>query len=224
MPEFRADALLFDMDGTLIDSLEAAERIWGRWAERQGLDVATFLPTIHGARAVDTIGRLNRPGLDPAVEAKRIEREEIEDLEGISPLPGAIAFLARLPAERWTIVTSAPRDLALARLGKAGVAAPARMVTGEDIATGKPAPDCYLLGARRLGVAIDRCIVFEDAPVGILAAEAAGAGLIVVGATHRHRARAPLCAIDGYDELDVSTRQGSLVLTHRASQGGEASS
>ena len=216
MPEIRADALLFDMDGTLIDSLEAAERIWGRWAERQGLDVATFLPTIHGSRAIDTIGRLNLPGLDPKVEAKRIERDEIEDLDGIEPIAGAIAFLGRLPADRWTIVTSAPRELAVARLGRAEIAVPPRMVTGEDIAVGKPAPDCYLLGAERLGAAIDRCVVFEDAPVGILSAEAAGAGLIVVGATHRHRARQPLCGIDDYGELDVDTSERSILLTWRS--------
>ena len=213
MPEIRADALLFDMDGTLIESLEAAERIWGRWAERQGLDVATFLPTIHGSRAIDTIGRLNLPGVDPKVEAKRIEQEEIEDLDGVRPIAGAIAFLGRLPAERWTIVTSAPRELAVARLRKAGIAVPPRMVTGEDITNGKPAPDCYLLGAERLGAAIDRCVVFEDAPVGILSAEAAGAGLIVVGAAHRHRARQPLCGINDYGELGVKTGGDSILLT-----------
>ncbi|MBE7220814.1 MAG: HAD-IA family hydrolase, partial [Caulobacteraceae bacterium] len=205
-----------DMDGTLIDSIEAAERIWARWAERQGLDVATFLPTIHGSRAIDTIGRLRLPGVDPAAEAKRIEREEIEDLEGVRPIAGALAFLDRLPAERWTIVTSAPRELAVARLSKAGIAVPPRMVTGEDITAGKPAPDCFLLGARRLGISIGDCVVFEDAPVGIQAAEAAGAGLIVVGAAHRHRAARPLAAIDGYDELSVETDQGSVLLPRRA--------
>ena len=215
MPDRTFDAFLFDMDGTLIDSIEAAERVWAGWARRKGLDVATFLPTIHGSRAVDTIGRLGLPGLDPAYEAKEVEREEIVDLDGIVPIVGATDFLAQLPADRWTIVTSAPRALALARLGKVGIKPPAKMVTGEDIKHGKPAPDCYLLGAERLGFDISRCVVFEDAPVGILSGEASGASLVVIGATHRHRATDPLLAIDTYEEADLTVSDSGLALSRR---------
>ena len=86
-------AFLFDMDGTLLSSIEAAERVWGRWAESHGLDVATFLPTMHGKRGVDTIRQLGLPGVDPEAESAIICQGEIEDVEGVKPLPGAIEFL-----------------------------------------------------------------------------------------------------------------------------------
>src|SRR6478672_2992521 len=97
------------MDGTIITSIKAAERVWGRWAEGQGLDVAAFLPTIHGKRTEETIRALNLPGVDPVREAAFITRAEIEDVAGVEAIEGIAAFLASLPRERWAIVTSAPR-------------------------------------------------------------------------------------------------------------------
>ena len=204
-----AAAFLFDMDGTLIDSSRPMERIWGRWARRHGLDFAALLPTIHGVRAVDTVRRLTIPGLDPLVEAKIIEREEVEDVDGVTPIAGAVAFLAALPPERWTVVTSAPRALARARLGAAGIPVPPDLVTGEDVAAGKPAPDCYLLGAKRLGFAAADCIVFEDAAAGIESAMAAGAELVVIASAQAHQTQAhqPLSGqltVSDYDELELT--------------------
>ncbi|MEF2070883.1 HAD-IA family hydrolase [Consotaella aegiceratis] len=181
-----ADALLFDMDGTILTSLKAAERVWGAWAARQGLDVEAFLPTMHGARAVDTIRKLGLPGVDPQVEAEAITEAEMHDVEGIEAIAGAADFLAGLPIGRWTIVTSSPRRLAVRRLGAAGLPVPNRMITADDITRGKPAPDCYLRGAEMLGVAADHCLIFEDAPAGIAAAEAAHAKVAVITATFHH--------------------------------------
>ena len=155
-----AAGFLFDMDGTLIDSSQAVERIWGRWARRHGVDFAALLQILHGVRAVDTMRRLAIPGLDPVVEAGVIERDEVADLEGVVPIAGAVEFLAALPPDRWTVVTSAPRALARARLGAAGIPVPDTLVTGEEVSAGKPAPDCFLLGARRLGFEAAQCIVF----------------------------------------------------------------
>ncbi|MDU9035311.1 HAD-IA family hydrolase [Pseudomonas corrugata] len=177
-------AFLFDMDGTLLNSIAAAERIWTRWALRHGVDVATFLPTIHGVRAIDTIARQRLPGVDAQAEAEQITREEIEDVEGVVPVPGAVAFLNDLPSERWAIVTSAPMALALRRMEAAGIPRPAVMVTAEDVSDGKPNPACYRLVAERLRVASEDCLVFEDADAGIRAGEAAGADVMVVTATH----------------------------------------
>ena len=182
----RFSAFLFDMDGTLLNSIIAAERVWTIWAQRHDLDVAAFLPTIHGVRSVDTIRRLNLPGLDPVLEAEGISRAEIEDVEGVVSIEGAARLLASLPAERWAIVTSAPRALAEARLKAASLELPANLITAEDVSQGKPAPDCFLLAAKRLGVDIRDCLVFEDAPAGIAAAEAAGASVMVITATHEH--------------------------------------
>lgn len=186
LPDRAFAAFLFDMDGTILSSIACAERVWTRWALRHGVDVATFLPTIHGMRAVETIGRLNLPGVDPVAEAAVIHAEEMEDVDGIEAISGVAAFMAALPLDRWALVTSAPRELALRRIAAAGLPAPPLMVSAEDVVNGKPAPDCFLLGATRLGVSARDCLVFEDAPAGIAAAEAAGASVLVITATHAH--------------------------------------
>jgi sugar-phosphatase len=186
LPDRAFAAFLFDMDGTLLSSIAAAERVWSRWAARHGLDVPSFLPTIHGMRSVETVRRLNLPGVDPVVEAAAITAEEMLDVEGIEPIAGAAAFLATLPAGRWAVVTSAPRELARRRIAAAGLPLPELMIAAEDVTQGKPAPDCFELAASRLGVSARDCLVFEDAPAGIAAAVAAGAGVLVITATHSH--------------------------------------
>jgi sugar-phosphatase len=178
-------AFLFDMDGTILSSIAAAERVWAIWAKGHGLDVKSFLPTIHGVQSVETIRRLNLAGIDPAFEAAEITRREIEDVNGIDPIPGARAFLSALPAGRWAVVTSAPLALATARLKAAKLPAPPVIVTADDVPNGKPAPDCFLLAAKKLGTSASQCLVFEDSAAGISAAEAAGADVVVVTSTHR---------------------------------------
>jgi len=204
-------AFLFDMDGTVLNSIAAAERVWTKWAERHGLDVASFLPTIHGKRAIETIGGLGLPGVDAVAEAAALLKDEAEDLEGIVPIPGAVAFLKSLPPERWAIVTSAPRELALLRMHAAGIPVPAMMVTGEDVVHGKPAPDCFLLAAKHLGVAARDCLVFEDAPAGIAAGEASGASVMVISATHVHPVVTPHPSIRSYDEIGIAVDDAGLI-------------
>lgn len=177
-------AALFDMDGTVINSLAAAERVWGTWAVKHGLDVPSFLPTIHGRRVVETIAAQNLAGIDIAAEAAWITERELIDVQGIVQITGARAFLQSIPADKIAIVTSAPRILAERRLVAAGLDVPRTMVTSEDVARGKPAPDCFILAAERLGVAISDCLIVEDAPVGIAAAEASGATVVVMTETH----------------------------------------
>lgn len=177
-------AFLFDMDGTILTSLVAAERVWIRWAERHDVDVAMLLATLHGKRSIDTVRALNLPGIDAEAEAAAITQAEIEDVEGIEAIPGVQPFLEALPRERWAIVTSAPRALAARRIEAAGLPLPGLMITSEDVQRGKPAPDPYLLAAARFGVAPESCLVFEDAPAGITAAENAGAPVVVITATH----------------------------------------
>ena len=210
-----AAAFLFDMDGTLIDSSRAMHRIWARWARRHGLDFASFEPIIQGRRAVDSMRRLGVPGLDFAVEAKVIEREEIEDVEGVVPIAGASEFLAALPAERWTVVTSAPRELARARLGAAGLPVPESIITGEEVSAGKPAPDCFILGAERLGFETAECIVFEDSVVGVEAAIAAGADLVVIASAQSQEPFDGRFSVDDYEQLEVAVARDRLLLRRR---------
>lgn len=206
-------AFLFDMDGTLITSTAAAERVWGRWAERHGLDVATFIPTIHGVRAADTIRKQNLPGIDPDAEAAWVERGEIEDVDGVVPIPGAIDFVKRLPPDRWAIVTSATVPLAEARLRAAGVTPPAVMITAEQVEKGKPDPAGYLLAAERLGFDIADCLVFEDAEAGIAAGEASGAGVVVVTAAWTHPLETDHPKLADYGDVALEVGAGGLTLS-----------
>lgn len=200
-------AFLFDMDGTLLNSIAAAERVWARWALRHGLDLETFLPTIHGMRAIETIRKLGLPDIDLEGEVHALTLAEIDDVEGIEAIAGASAFLQSLPTDRWGIVTSAPRRLAERRLQAAGLPLPPLFITGEDVENGKPAPDCFLLGAERLGQKPEDCLVFEDAPAGIRAAEAAGTALVVINVTHRHPMETPHPSVPGYDDLVAFRRE-----------------
>ncbi|MFW6752129.1 HAD family hydrolase [Pseudomonas glycinae] len=197
-------AFLFDMDGTVLNSIAAAERIWSAWAVRHGVNVETFLPTIHGVRAIDTITRLNLPGVDAEAQAAFITTAEIEDVEGIVEIPGAAAFLKSLPADRWAMVTSAPRDLALRRMAAAGIPEPAVMITAEDVSAGKPDPAGYRLAAKRLGLEPADCLIFEDATVGIQAAEAAGAPLMIITTTHQHPLETAHATIASYRDIALS--------------------
>ena len=197
-------AFLFDMDGTILTSIAAAERVWSTWALRHGVDVESFLPTIHGARAIDTIKRLALPGVDAEAEAAWITAAELEDVEGVAEVAGAARFLKSLPAQQWAIVTSAPRALALRRMAAAGIPEPDVMITAEDVSVGKPDPAGYRLAARRLGVEISDCLVFEDAAVGILAAQASGADLLIITATHERPIETAHATLGGYDAVTVA--------------------
>jgi sugar-phosphatase len=197
-------AFLFDMDGTILSSLASAERVWGDWARRHGLDAEAFLPTMHGSRGVDTIARLNLPGVDPEKESAMITEAEIIDVADVVALPGAADFLSTLPPDRWAIVTSSPLRLAKARLAAAGLPLPRFVVTAEDVTIGKPNPQCYILGAERLGVSPHDCLVFEDVQAGILAGEAAGADIMVVTATNHHKLETRHPTLSTYESVSVA--------------------
>jgi len=209
------DAFLFDMDGTVLTSIKAAERVWTRWAEGHGIDIATLLATMHGMRAIDTVRRVAPPGLDVQAEADKISRAEIADVEGIEPIPGAAEFLAALPADRWAIVTSAPRALAERRIQAAGLPLPGVLVSADDVSHGKPSPEPFQLGAEKLGFDVEDCLIFEDAPAGIQAAETAGSALVVVTAGHAQPVATTHPTITDYAQLSVAHEQGRGLRVNR---------
>jgi sugar-phosphatase len=175
-------AFLFDLDGVLIDSTPAVARVWRRWAIEHGFDPEEVIAHAHGRPSLTTV-REYLPNADHAAENKKVEREEIEDLEGVIPLPGTLDLLSSLPPECWTIVTSCTRTLAEVRIRAAGLPVPANLITSSDIVYGKPHPEPYLKGASVLGFPADECIVVEDAPAGIRSGKAAGSRVIAFRTT-----------------------------------------
>jgi sugar-phosphatase len=209
-------AFVFDMDGTLINSIASANRVWTRWAESHGLDPVAVLRIMHGVRAVETIRRLNVPGMDAEYEAAALTQAEIDDTDGIQPINGALELLQDLPPQRWAIATSAPRELALIRLAAAGIPRPRALVTADDVTRGKPAPDCFAMAARQLEVAAAECLVWEDSAAGVKAAEAAGSDVMVISATHEKRLETEHPVIVDYNGVGVAVDGfGRLSLTQR---------
>ena len=213
MVRIACSAMLFDLDGVLIDSTPAVARVWSKWALKHGFDPEQVVRAAHGRPSISTI-REYLPSADPEVENSFVERGEIEDLEGVVPFPGARELLKKLPASRWTIVTSCTRPLAHARLGAAGLPIPERLVTSTDVQNGKPHPEPYLKAASLLGLTASECIVVEDAPAGIRAGKAAGARVIAVRTTatddNLQRAGADWvmqsCASISFDNLSTEGR------------------
>jgi sugar-phosphatase len=177
-----AGAMLFDLDGVLVDSTPAVTRVWEKWAIAHGFDPEKTVREAHGRPSIETIREL-LPDADHEAENRDVERQEIEDLEGVVPLPGAVELLTSLPLDRWAIVTSCTKDLAEVRIRAAGLPLPRTIVTSSDITNGKPHPEPYLKGAAALGFPPTGCIVVEDVPAGIRSGKAAGARVIAVRTT-----------------------------------------
>ena len=177
MTTVSCQALLFDLDGVLIDSTPAAARVWGRWAIEHNMDPQTVIHLAHGRPSRSTIREL-LPSADIAAEDRIVERWEMEDTDGVVFLPGTQRLLASLPKDRWTIATSCTRPLAEVRLRAAGLPIPKEMVTSSEVTHGKPHPEPYLKAAAKLGIRPEDCIVVEDAPAGVQAGKAAGARVI----------------------------------------------
>lgn len=206
---FVFDALLIDMDGTLVDSTTVVEKVWDTFCRMHGLDFAAFIARSHGRRTVDSV--IDALGDTPANRqlALQLEAQETGATDGIVAHAGAASLLAALPATSWSLVTSAGRDLARRRMQAAGFELPAFGVYADDVAIGKPDPTCYLLGAQRLGVPIATCGVLEDAPAGIRAGVSAGARVLSVGPRFDGQSDA-VVNITGLDALRVSIVDGKI--------------
>ncbi|CNL25843.1 Phosphatase yfbT [Yersinia aldovae ATCC 35236] len=177
---------LFDLDGTLVDSLPVVERAWIGWAQSRGISPAEVLDFIHGKQAITSLRHFMPGASDAELQAEFLALEQVEanDTDGVTALPGAVALLERLNnlSIPWAIVTSGSVPVASARRAAGGLPLPEVFITCEQVKHGKPQPDAYLLGAERLGLAPADCIVVEDAPAGILSGLAAGCQVIAVNA------------------------------------------
>jgi sugar-phosphatase len=174
--------MLFDLDGVLVDSTPAVARVWAKWAARHGFVPDEVVRQAHGRPSIATIRDLLPHG-DAEAENREVERDEIEDIDGVIPLPGALEILQALPQDRWTIATSCTRRLAEVRIRAAGLPLPKHMVTSTDVQNGKPHPEPYIKAAQIVGFAPGDCIVVEDAPAGIRAGKAAGGRVLALRTT-----------------------------------------
>ena len=176
-------AVLFDLDGVLIDSTSCVERHWHAWAAKHGLDGGSILKIAHGVRNIETM-RLVAPHLDVEQEAADFAANEVADTRGVMAVEGASGLLASLRGARWAVVTSCGAPLAQVRIEAAQLPMPAALITGSDVVRGKPDPEPYLLAAEVLAVPPASCVVIEDAPAGIRSGKSAGMRVIGIAFTY----------------------------------------
>ena len=216
MPTFSCSAILFDLDGVLVDSTRAVDREWREWARRKGVDGNAVMAIAHGVRTIEVIRRV-APHLDADAEAWEIENEEANDQQGVHVMPGAVALERSIPEGRWGVVTSGTRLLASARLRFCGLAVPPVLVTAEDVSHGKPHPEPYLKGAELLGFEPADCLVVEDAPAGIQSARAGGFRVMGITSTYPASKLSDAHAVvAGLEQIQVrSNGAGKLVVEIR---------
>jgi mannitol-1-/sugar-/sorbitol-6-phosphatase len=183
MRSLRCKAILFDLDGVLVNSAELVERTWRVWASRHQLDAEKVIAVAHGRRTVETV-RILAPHLAVDAEVAALESSEIITSEGVYEIPGARELLVLLSPETWAVVTSGIRAVAEFRIRLTGLPMPSVMICAEDLSRGKPDPEGYLTAAMRLGQLPKDCVVIEDAPAGIEAAHNAGMCVIAIAATY----------------------------------------
>jgi sugar-phosphatase len=183
MPIFSCSAILFDLDGVLVDSTRAVDREWREWARRKGVDGDAVMAIAHGVRTIEVIRRV-APHLEAEAEVLELESREADHQEGVRVMPGAGALVHSIPEGRWGVVTSGTRLLASARLRFCGLPVPRVLVTADDVAHGKPHPQPYLKGAELLGFKPADCLVIEDAPAGIWSARAAEMKVVGITSTY----------------------------------------
>ncbi|MGW0823525.1 HAD family hydrolase [Streptomyces sp. NPDC002845] len=206
-----ARALLLDMDGTLVNSDAAVERIWRRWADLHGLDGDEVMKVVHGRQGYASMAELlpDRPMEHNLADNERMLAEETADVDGVVEIPGATAFLASLAGLPHALVTSADVALSTARMAAAGLAFPEVRITAESVGASKPDPEGFLKGAAELGVAPEDCVVFEDSAAGISAGRSAG--MRVVGVGPRAGLHGPDVLVPDLTEVRVEAVGGGLI-------------
>ena len=213
VPVIVCKAILFDLDGVLVDSAECVEHTWRAWSARHQLNADDVIAVAHGRRTIETV-RAVAPHLDAASEVAELEAKEAMTSEGIREVPGARELIATLPDKRWAIVTSGTRAIASFRLNLVGLPVPRVMVCADEISEGKPNPEGYLTAAARLGITARDCVVIEDTPPGIAAAYAGAMRVIAVSTTYpREQLVAADAVVDRLSDLQVAVDGDQLRVT-----------
>ncbi|MDG6897391.1 hypothetical protein A6A19_05190 [Actinobacillus delphinicola] len=206
------DAVLFDMDGTLIDSSAACARIWGRWADHYGLDKESVIHQSHGRRPEDTARSVlgNEADIAKAVELFTVEEAKETDVKTI---PGARELLHSLPEDKWAIVTSSTENIARERLRYCHLPLPNALITAEKVKNGKPDPEGYLMAAKSLNADIKNCVVIEDAPGGLEAGHNAGAKVIALATTYSADKFPKEIVVKDLTAIHSSINNGKIILS-----------
>lgn len=212
MPTFKCSAILFDLDGVLVDSTPSVSRQWSLWARENHIDPKKAVEIAHGRRTIESV-RLLAPHLDAEAETKKIEQREVDDNEGVIVMRGADKLLESIPPARWGVVTSGTRRLAASRLKVGNLPVPKVLISADDVVNGKPNPEPYLKGAERLKIKPAECLVIEDAPAGIASAHAAGMNVIALTTTYEATALKEADAIvPALKDVTVSITDGGLTV------------
>jgi sugar-phosphatase len=210
MSKFHCSAILFDLDGVLLDSTRVVAQQYTTWAQEQGLDPELVMQAAHGVRTVEVVRRV-APHLDAEAETRKIELREAAAFN-MAAMPGAVDLVNSIPKGRWCVVTSGTRFLATTRMRKFGIPVPEILVTADDVKHGKPDPEPYRKGAELLNVPPGECVVVEDAPAGIRAAHAAGMRVISLPST---------CPVDDLKEADALVRGMAMIKVSLDGVGGK---
>lgn len=213
MQDFECSAILFDLDGVLVDSTRSVDRFWRLWAKDNGLDPDMAVNVAHGRRTIETL-RILVPHVNAETEAVKLEKLEAHSTEGVTVMPGALELVNSLPRDRWCVVTSGTRYLATRRLAAGNLPVPDVLVTADDVNDGKPHPEPYLKGAELLGIDPHKCLVIEDAPAGIQAGHAAGMKVIGLASTYgREELSQADAVIATLADLKVRVELGKIRIT-----------
>jgi sugar-phosphatase len=203
-------AILFDLDGVLVDSQRAVELVWREWGRLRNRDPEPFIAMAHGRRTSETL-RMVAPDLDAQTEAAVLDRMEEECTEGLIPGRGAIDLVRGIPLGRWGVVTSGHRHVATLRLTSVGIPIPPVLITGDQVSRGKPDPEPYRQGVKMMGCAPSECVVVEDAPPGIVSARDAGVRVIALRTTYGSDALSSAdVVVDDLTKLRIEVMAGGL--------------
>ncbi|MCA1371627.1 HAD-IA family hydrolase [Bradyrhizobium sp. BRP14] len=209
------EAVFFDMDGVLVDSISQIERSLRHWASKHKLDADRVVGLAHGRRDQDVV-QLAAPFLDVEREVRLIQEHEISEAYKICAKSGAVELVNSLRPSTWAVVTSGCRAVAEARLKAAGIRTPPVLVAADDITVGKPHPEGYLSAARQIGVSPANCVVFEDAPAGVQAARDAGMQVVGVAGTVPKESLDCVHSVLGLDNVTAVNTESAIELQLRS--------